>query len=254
MMNQTAHSFYNRRLQKNVVRPYSPLLAMLSSLITLLFLFTAIEVSAGIKNEKTTSNTKSPDIIIEQTTKQMLQVIRKNRETFQNNPSIFYSEVEKVLNPVIAFDQFSRGVMGKYAHRATEEQRKSFSKIFKQSLITFYGKAVMIFDTNNIIFDPVQAVSKEKIDRYNQKKSRSVPIDIKLRSNNREYSISYSLIKINNDWKVRNIVVEGVNIGIQFRNQFSEAIVQYKTIDGVIANWSSIMRTQFHDQHTTEKS
>ena len=74
-------------------------------------------------------------------------------------------------------------------------------------------------------------------------------------TNNREYGIVYSMVKSkDNNWKVRNIVVEGINIGIQFRNQFAAAFEQYKTIDGVTANWNSIMKTQFQSNRSDSKN
>ena len=48
---------------------------------------------------------------------------------------------------------------------------------------------------------------------------------------------SYTLEKINDEWKVRNVIINGINIGKLFRDQFADAMQRNgndldKTIDG----------------------
>ena len=51
------------------------------------------------------------------------------------------------------------------------------------------------------------------------------------------YPVSYTLEKINGEWRVRNVIINGINIGKLFRDQFADAMQQNgndldKTIDG----------------------
>lgn len=56
-------------------------------------------------------------------------------------------------------------------------------------------------------------------------------------NNGAVYPVSYTLVKINNEWKVRNVIINGINIGKLFRDQFADAMQRNgnnldKTIDG----------------------
>ena len=55
------------------------------------------------------------------------------------------------------------------------------------------------------------------------------------------YEIQYSLRKDSRgQWKLRNMVVESINLGKIYRNQFDSAVEVYEgDIDKVIDNWSA---------------
>ena len=53
-----------------------------------------------------------------------------------------------------------------------------------------------------------------------------------------QYTINYSLGLVDDVWKLRNITIEGINVGLQFRSQFAAYMQKYKNnIDLVIDNW-----------------
>ena len=185
---------------------------------------------------------ESPDQIAGNATEKVVKLLKTEKSLYEKNPSKFYSDVEAIIDPVIAFDEMARGVMGKYAHRASDAEIKQFSGEFRKSLIRFYSKAVLTFDTSQLSVSKVEPVSKALLQEYDAGKSRSIPVNLKIRSKDNEYAMSYSMMKKDGEWKIRNIVVEGINIGIQFRNQFTDAVNRYRKVDVVISKWSDIMQ------------
>ncbi|MDN5534893.1 ABC transporter substrate-binding protein, partial [Pseudomonas sp.] len=63
-------------------------------------------------------------------------------------------------------------------------------------------------------------------------------VDMTVKGNNGAvYPVSYTLTLLNGEWKVRNVIVNGINIGKLFRDQFADAMQRNgndldKTIDG----------------------
>ena len=52
--------------------------------------------------------------------------------------------------------------------------------------------------------------------------------------------ISYKLRKSDNEWKIVNIIINGVNLGLTFRNQFQAlAISHNENIELTLRNWVS---------------
>ena len=51
--------------------------------------------------------------------------------------------------------------------------------------------------------------------------------------------MTYSLIKSrNNGWKIKNVIVSGVNLGLTYRNQFKQSMLDNENnIDLVINAW-----------------
>ena len=53
-----------------------------------------------------------------------------------------------------------------------------------------------------------------------------------------QYTVNDSLGLVDDVWKLRNITIEGINIGLQFRSQFAAYMHKFRNnIDLVIDNW-----------------
>ena len=183
-----------------------------------------------------------PDKVVADATGKVIQLLKDKKSVYEKAPGQFYTDVENVIDPVMAFDEIARGVMGKYAHRATDEEVDRFTKVFRESLIRFYSKAILTFDSSQLALGKVDPVSEDILKAYDAGKSRSIPVGLKIRSKDTEYVMSYSVMKKDGRWRVRNIIVEGINIGIQFRNQFGDAMNRYRSVPTVIDKWPSLMQ------------
>lgn len=186
----------------------------------------------------------SPETVAGDATERVLEVLRESRASFDKEPQHYYQAVEQVVGSVIAFDQVALGVMGKYAHRATPEQIQAFTDTFRHSLVEFYGKAMMTLDPSRLHVARVESVPDDQLGDYRAKKVRSIPVNLTVSADSKQYSLSYSMIEDAGQWKARNIIVEGINIGVQFRNQFESAMRQYRDVGKVVENWATIMNSQ----------
>ncbi len=139
--------------------------------------------------------------------------------------------MEKELDPVVDFPRVSRKVMGKFARQATDQQLSEFNTIFKRTLVNTYSKGLDQLDQ----LDRVE-VAEPVLDKKGDRAQVSSVISLKGGQN---YRVIYSLfLKDKQRWMVENIIVEGVNIGIVFRNQFAHYMEQYgENIDQVLAHW-----------------
>jgi phospholipid transport system substrate-binding protein len=120
--------------------------------------------------------------------------------------------------------------MAKYYRRASEQQKDRFVSVFQSSLIHTYATALVEFDNQQVVVKESNAPQKDP------KKAR---VNLEVTGNDGTvYPVEYSLVLIDGDWKLRNLVINGINIGLQFRSQFSAYMQQHKNnIDKVIENW-----------------
>ncbi len=52
------------------------------------------------------------------------------------------------------------------------------------------------------------------------------------------YPVEYSLVLKDDVWKLRNVVINGINIGLQFKSQFGFYMQKHRNdIDSVIEAW-----------------
>ena len=171
---------------------------------------------------------QTPKEVIQTTTTQLLSDLKANKEQYKANPSAFYDALNANLGPVVDADGISRSIMTvKYSRKATPAQMQRFQENFKRSLMQFYGNALLEYNNQGIT---VGAEKKDGDDRAS--------VDMTVKGNNGAvYPVSYTLTKLNGEWKVRNVIVNGINIGKLFRDQFADAMQRNgndldKTIDG----------------------
>ena len=174
-----------------------------------------------------------PRTLISQTADTLIGVIKEGKTYFDKDPQRFYSSVQKVLDPTIDFDTFSRGVMAVYYKRATPAQREQFEATFKSGLIRTYGKALLDFGDEKIVVLPAEHPSKQA-DRD------SVKMEVHSKEG-KVYPVIYSM-RLGDDgsWRMYNIIINGINIGLTYRNQFASAMNAPEnkgSLDAVINGW-----------------
>jgi phospholipid transport system substrate-binding protein len=150
---------------------------------------------------------------------------------YESDREKYFQEIDISLAPFIDFGGFSRGVMAKYYRRASSDQKTRFVSTFRTSLIRTYSKALAEFDNEQII------VLQDDKPQKDPKKAR-VRLEVHAKDGT-IYLIEYSLVWLDEKWKLRNIVIEGINIGLQFRSQFAASMQEHKNdMDNVIDNWN----------------
>lgn len=168
--------------------------------------------------------------VIQGTTSQLLDDLKANKEQYKANPGQFYDALNAILGPVVDADGISKSIMTvKYSRKATPEQMQRFQENFKRSLMQFYGNALLEYNNQGITVDPAKAEDGDRT---------SVGMKV-TGTNGAVYPVSYTLEKIDGQWKVRNVIVNGINIGKLFRDQFADAMARNNNdLDKTIDNWA----------------
>ncbi|HSC83718.1 MAG TPA: ABC transporter substrate-binding protein [Pseudomonas sp.] len=171
--------------------------------------------------------------VVEQTTKQLLDDLKANKEAYLQDRQSFYDALDRILGPVVDSDGISRSIMTvKYSRKATDEQMQRFSDNFKRSLMQFYGNALLEYDNQGIRVLPAKAEGDDRA---------SVGMEVS-GSKGAIYPVSYTMVQLDGQWKLRNVIINGINVGKLFRDQFADSMQRNgndldKTIDG----WAEVV-------------
>ena len=166
--------------------------------------------------------------LVQDTTNRMLADLAANKEKYKQDPQDFYAALNSIVGPVVDAEGISKSIMTvKYSRKATPEQMQRFQENFKRGLFQFYGNALLEYNNQGITVDPAKDESGDRT---------SVNMTVK-GSNGAIYPVQYTLEKISGEWKLRNVIINGINIGKLFRDQFADAMQRNgndldKTIDG----------------------
>jgi phospholipid transport system substrate-binding protein len=169
--------------------------------------------------------------VVEQATNTLLADLKTNKEQYRTDPGAFYSALNSIIGPVMDADGMSRGVMTvRYSRQASPEQMQRFQENFKRSLMQFYGNALLEYNNQDIRVLPVAG----------QQDPERTPVNMEIRDGNGTvYPLSYTMVNQGGTWKMRNVIINGINVGKLFRDQFSQAMQDNRNdLDKVIDNWT----------------
>jgi len=173
-----------------------------------------------------------PHKFIDTKAQEMVAIIRNNQELFAKDPELFKDKINIIFEPMVDFRRVGASVMGKkYYLASSKEQRLKFIESFRTSLLDTYSSTLAQWGDQKImtIFPELSEFQKTEDVKQNLiTSSNTYPITYKVRRDK------------NGNWLIINIIVNGVNLGLTFRNQFKALAKEHnENIDEVIKHWTS---------------
>ena len=174
----------------------------------------------------------NPHQFIDSQAQEMVSIIRNNQALYTNDPESFKDKINTVFEPMVDFRRVGASVMGKkYYLAASKSQRLQFIQSFKESLLDTYSSTLAQWGDQKIvtIFPEVSELKTTEDVQQNLITSSNI------------YPITYKVRKDKNgNWLIINIIVNGVNLGLTFRNQFQALAKEHnENIDEIIKHWTS---------------
>ena len=201
-------------------------ISLLAYLSCMFFLVSKLDAQVNVIEQDFES---IPHQLIQSATKKILVVLDKGLDPVKK-PEEFVKEVSIILEPIVAFDYIAKGVMGIYSQRASLEQFEQFSSVFKFRLINTYGKGMSNPGNLSVSISPPAEPVGQK---------RRVSVFQEIRGNSSASQVVYSMARNRDgEWKMINVIINGVNLGETFRGQFAAAVEKNNgDLGKTINNW-----------------
>lgn len=169
---------------------------------------------------------------IELVTVELLETIATYQAGYPENEKAYFESLDALLLDRIDFAFIARNVMGSYNKVATTEQRARFATTFRNGLVETYGRGLIGYENQEIVLVKAGTVAEGQ---------RKLTVKQEIRSSDSVYPLEYSMArKKTGQWMVVNVVINGINLGKTFRNQFVQSAQRAGgDIEKVINGWSS---------------
>ena len=202
------------------------MLTLLKNFFTVLILSSSIYLWSG----------ENPYNFIDSNAQKMVIVLKENKSLFLEDRQLYEQKIKEIFEPMIDFRRVAATVMGKkYYLASSKEQRAEFVVIFKDSLLDTYAETLAQWENQTIttIFPKNMEIQTNNM--------KNIEVQQTLNTGSSKYPISYKLRKNkDNSWSIVNIIVNGVNLGLTFRNQFQAlAIKNNGDIESTLNEWVS---------------
>lgn len=173
---------------------------------------------------------EKPNEFVQRISTELTTRLVKERAEYKKDPQLLFTIVQQNIEPYVDFNSFAKGVMGQFYRQASDKQRADFTATFKQSLIRTYANGLGAYENQKFVVKPYSAGEDPK--------KAQVDMDIQTNSGTM-IPVTYQMIlDAKGQWKVRNLVLNGINLGLTFRNQFASTVEANRgNLDKAIANF-----------------
>lgn len=183
----------------------------------LLLCWLALSVSAAAA--------QAPDELIKATCEEVLAILRADADIATGNTSKVVDIVEAKVLPHFDFARMTRLALGKNWRDASATQREALTTAFRGLLVRTYAVALAQFRDRNVEYQPLeQAPSGPEVMVHTTVATpQGKPINM-----------DYRMATVGEQWKVYDVLVDGVSLVINYRSMFDTTIEQ-KGIDGLVS-------------------
>ena len=178
---------------------------------------------------------KNSDIFsfIDNNAQYFLTVIKEEGSNFDDNPEEFKEKLKNIWEPMVDVQLVSRLILNKAYKTASEEQIYKFQERTKKLLLDTYVSTLLEFKDYEIFTN-----SKIK-----SNKNKTYEVEIKFDSSSSYSFITKFTVYRNKMGKLKiiNIIIDGINLGLTFRNQFQGVLKkENNNLDKAIESWQPL--------------
>lgn len=167
----------------------------------------------------------APDELVKTTSEEVLTIVRSDPDIASGNTSKVIDIVETKVLAHFDFARMTRLAVGKNWRNASDPQREALTNGFRTLLVRTYAVALAQFRDRAVDYRPLDKAPNgpDVMVHTTVATPQGKPINM-----------DYRMGAVGEDWKVYDVLVDGVSLVINYRSSF-DATVSEKGIDGLVA-------------------
>ena len=143
----------------------------------------------------------------------VLEVLRDPKLKGEAGRKIKEQRIQAAAEKLFDFVELSKRTLGLNWNNFTPEQRKEFVQLFEGILKDAYVDKIIAYSNEQINFTKETPLSET-----------TVEVDSIVVTKGAQVPINYRVIKKENEWRVYDVVIEGVSLISNYRTQFREIL------------------------------
>ena len=161
-----------------------------------------------------------------------LTIIKTEGSKYGEKPDEFKEKLKNIWEPMVDVGLVSRLILSKAYKTATEEQILLFQNRTKKLLLDTYITALLEFEDYEL----------ETSRKIKENKNKTLEVEINFFSASDSFKAKFTLYKNKQgELKIINIIIDGINLGLTFRNQFQDNLKNENyDLDKAIETWKPL--------------
>ena len=143
----------------------------------------------------------------------MLEVLRDPALKAESAKGAKEKKIWAILDGVFDYTELSKRTLAQHWKQFSPDQQEEFTRLFGKLLGGVYMDRIIAYNDEKVVFGKVTNVSEKTAEVQSEviRSSKSIPI-------------YYRMILENGEWKVYDVVIEGVSLVQNYRSQFNEIL------------------------------
>jgi phospholipid transport system substrate-binding protein len=167
---------------------------------------------------------EAPDALVKRVAQEALSIIKTDPKVQAGDQAHIRDLIEAKIAPHFDMDRMTALAAGRAYRQATPEQKKRLADEFKSLLIRTYSNALNQYRDQTLQYEPLRA----------DPNATEVTVRTQvIRPGQTPVSIDYSMEKTPSGWKAYDVIVGGVSLVTNYRDEFTQQ-VREGGIDGLI--------------------
>ena len=167
---------------------------------------------------------EAPDALVKRVSQEVLQIVKTDPKVQAGDQARIREVIETKLLPNFDFERMTALAMGRNWRTATPEQQKRLTDEFRTLLVRTYSGAINQYRDQTMDYKPLRA----------DPNATDVVVRTEvIRQGQQPVQIDYGMQKTGGGWKAYDVIVGGVSLVTNYRDEFNEQ-VKANGVDGLI--------------------
>ena len=159
----------------------------------------------------------TPDGFLKDSVQEISALVSKYKDRFETDEEFLRDKMNSSVMPKLDIKLMSKIILGKKIWtEMSESQKDDFVEAFQYRMTSTYMKSITAFDGEKVVFLPYEPGKRENIAFVKSK--YLIP--------GGDIAVDYRLIKKSDEWKVYDIIFDGISLMKNYRADFREHVSQ----------------------------
>ncbi len=172
---------------------------------------------------------EAPDALVKRVSQEVMQIARSDPRVQAGDQARIREVLDAKLLPNFDFERMTALAMGRNWRAATPEQKQKLVSEFRTLLVRTYSGALSQYRDQTMEYRPLRMAADAT--------ETTVRTEV-IRQGQAPVQIDYGMSKTASGWKAYDVIVGGVSLVTNYRDDFSEQI-RSGGVDGLIASLAS---------------
>jgi len=174
----------------------------LTMMTVMVFFVFPLYVSAGV-----------PQQTIEACVNKVLDVLRDPALNSDSAKDTKEEKIWSIFDDIFDYTELSKRTLSRNWKKFNGDQQKEFEDLFRRLLGNVYMDRILAYKDEKVLFHKESMLSDKKAE-----------VQSKILTGSKEIPMNYRMVAKNDQWKVYDVVIEGVSMIKNYRSQFNSIL------------------------------